>query len=434
MQNYATAALSFSFDWESAMGGLIHSKGGASFAQGEGEAGGIAASETNRQRAVANAEERGMLMRQGADNLLSFFQQFNIRGTFYATGYNLIDGNSDRIQFNGNPIYKWASTKNLWDNDYWTTHPWYGDDPYGTYQTNPAWYFGDQTDRLLKAGQDIQSHTFGHLYVRGTSPAEFQQDLETWLNYANARGIEARSFAFPWTSSNSVKGEHYKILADLGFSSVTRLYPADQGIRVGGDGGLSFDNGKRTSDNKVSYEAEAGPQNFYYYLSRIKYEPRLLSLNDYQLISTDKSEAQAKALIDQLLIRRGYGSIWTHPEAVVDPRDKGFWQRVIAYAASKRDSGLWVDSVTNIIQQRLDIQKVGVETTYSTENGQTRLRITLTNRNPHPVEGLTITLPGKINRMQFADGKPYQDFKGTQFVIPKLETGQSITLVAYLNG
>jgi len=437
MKNYATAALSFSFDWESAMGGLIHSKGGASFSQseGEGETGGFALSENKaeREKAVANAEERGLAMRAGADNLLTFFQQFDIRGTFYATGYNLLDGNPERLAFAGNPIYKWGNPKYGWANEYWAAHPWYGDDPYGTYKTNPAWYFGDQTEVLRKAGQDIQSHTFGHLYVRGTTPAEFGLDLEAWVRFARAKEVTGRSFAFPWKSSNSVKGEHYKLLADNGFLSVTRLYDGDQGIRLDGEGLVGFDNNKRDPNGQRIYEPEAGPANFYYYLSRVKYEPRLLILNDYQLVPGDKSEAQARGLIDQLLQRRGYGSIWTHPEAVIDPRDKGQWQRVISYAASKRETGLWVDSVTNLVQHRLDIQQIGIETSYSDDNRRLRLSLTLTNRNQHAVDGLTLTLPGKINQLLLPDGLAYPDFKGAQLIAPKLEANQTLRLVVYLD-
>jgi peptidoglycan/xylan/chitin deacetylase (PgdA/CDA1 family) len=433
IKNYAKAALSFSFDWESAMGGLIHSKGGAAFSEG-GEAGGIALDDSNRQKAVAYAEDRGMAMREGADNLLEFFQQFDIHGTFYATGYNLLDGNTEKNQFLGNPIYKWASTKNLWANDYWTTHPWYGDDPFGTFITKPAWYFGDQTDRLLKAGQDIQSHTFGHLYVRGTSIAEFAADMQTWLSYARAKGIQARSFAFPWQSSNSLdKSDHFKVLANLGFLSVTRLYDGDQGKQENGEGVLRYDNGKLNDNHQRIYEDEAGPQNYYYYLNRVKNEPRLLVLNDYNMVHGDKSENQAKALIDQLLMRRGYGSIWTHPEAVVDPSDKGQWQRVIQYAASKRDAGLWIDSVTNLIQHRLDIQKIGVETNYSRDGAKQRVRLTLTNYNDHSVDGLTLTMPGKISQIILPGGKNYQEFKGAQLVAPKLDAGQALTLVVYLD-
>lgn len=421
MKNYAKAALSFSFDWESAMGGLIHSKGGAPGAS-EGDRSGTGLSDSNLQAAVDDAVQRGLDMRKGADYLLELFTRFGVRGTFYANGYNLLDGNREKQTFVNNPVYKWAVPKNGWNSDYWLTHPWYGFDPYGDVKSDPAWYFGDQTDRLNKAGQDIESHTFGHVYVRGTTPQEFLQDTEAILRYAQQRKLPPlRHFAFPWKSSNSLTAEWYKILADRGFESVTRLYDGDQGILQGALGQLSFDNGKRAAGNKVAYENFAGPSNPYYYLGQVKDEPRLLVLHDYQLVPFEQSEPAAKGLVDELLRRRGYGSIWTHPEAIVTPSDQSQWSRVVQYAAEKRDSGLWVDSVANIIQHRRDIEKVAVSTTWS--DGGKKARVTVTNRANHEVSGLTLTLPASIKSANGAS-----EFKGSQLIVPTLQSGQSATI------
>jgi hypothetical protein len=91
----ARASVAFSFDWETAMGGAIHSKG----------------LETHDPAAAA---EHGTAMREGADWLATLFKQYDMRATFYATGYNLLDGNTERRRFNGDPTYDWASPRNEW--------------------------------------------------------------------------------------------------------------------------------------------------------------------------------------------------------------------------------------------------------------------------------------------------------------------------------
>ena len=421
MPNYARAALAFSFDWESAMGGLIHSKGGGPAAGGEGESDGTAVTEANVQSAVNNAVVRGNAMRAGADYLLKLFGMFEVRGTFYATGYDLLDGNRDHNTFADNPTYTWAAPKNRWPSDYWQTHPWYVNDPYGDYGSDPAWYFGDQTNRLREAGQDIQDHTFGHLYVRGTTLAEFQADQAEFLRYAADKNLTIRHFAFPWKSSNSVKPPWYAFLADQGFQSVTRLYDQDQQIFVDGVGRLKFDNGQRTAANTVVAEEGAGPKNYYYYLRQAPGEARLLALHDYQLVPGEASESQARQLIDELLRRRGYGSVWTHPEAVVTPGDQAQWLRVVQYAVQKRAEGLWVDSVANIVQRRLDTARVEVSSEW--RDGGQRLRVTLTNPTDHVLEGITLTMPAPIQAAPGASG-----FKGAQLVAPTLPAGQTLSL------
>ncbi len=438
MRNYATAAISFTFDWETAMGGLIHSKGGAPV-PGEGEYGGVGLSAENNQAAIADAERRGLEMRRGADYLLELFKRFEVRGTFYANGYNLLDGNRDKQLFADNPTYKWAAPKNGWASDFWLTQPWYGLDPYEdvTTERGKAWYFGDQTNRLREAGQDIQSHTFGHLYVRGTTPEEFLLDTEAFVRYAREKDLPPiRHFAFPWKSSNSVTKDWYQLLAEKGFTSVTRLYDGDQGIIQAGPGQqvltaqglkqaqmgqLFFDSGKRDAKKQVIYQEAAGPGSPYFYLGRVKDETRLLVLHDYQLVPGERSEATAKAVVDELIRRRGYGSIWTHPEAIVDPADQGQWLRVVQYAAAQREGGLWVDSVANMIQHRRDMSYVGVKADWS--EGGKKARLTITNRAKQPVEGVTLTLPAPLKAAKGAAG-----FKGAQVLLPTLQVGQSLTI------
>ena len=435
MQNFATAALSFSFDWESAMGGLIHSQGGSSFLE-TGEVGSLNINEGNQSKAFDYATGRGLAMRQGADNLLSFFQKYNLQGTFYATGYNLLDGNPARTNFvNGtDPIYKNADIAHNWASDYWLTHPWYSFDPYTTYKDpiGKAWYFGDQTRALASAAQDIEPHTFGHLYVRGVTVQEFAADMQTWLKAARALKLPApTTFAFPWKASNSVTVPFYQFLADNGFVAVTRLYDEQQYIKEDyAKGTLSFPDAQR------QLHATPTPDNYYYYLDRVHsnnqvLEPRLLVLHDYELRDDPSSEQTARILINQLLERRGYGSIWTHPEEVVQPNQMQQWERTIAYAASLRSEGLWVATVKNIIQQRLDVQKISLQNE-ATSDPHT-LILTITNHTDHRVLYSTYTVPSVIQDIQVLVGSdPHLTKHGSQFVIDQLNPDQAVTIAIQL--
>ncbi len=440
MKNYASAALSFSFDWESSMGGLVHSRGGG--ASSLGESGGDALTEANRETVLKYATDRGLEMRAGADNLLGFFQKYGVTGTFYATGYNLLDGNTERNKFVDNPIYRWARPPQ-WPNDFWAQNPWYFADPYGTYQTDPAWYFGDQTDRLRQAGQEIGSHTFGHILVRATSPGELATDLSEWLNYAGKKNLPApRSFAFPWKGSNSLTPAFYDVLHNAGFRFITRQYDPDQGyVEDATDGRLIYlSPSERDSNGQPLRSPTPTPDNYYFYPDRVHFalknpqtgkterttDPRFLTLHDYQLLPGDGSEQVANSVVDELLRRRGgYGSIWTHPEAVTSPRDQASWERVIAYAAEMRKKGLWVDGVEAIMQFRVATQQVRLKTSY--EDGGKRVVITLTNPTARPLDGLTLTLPAPIKN---APGSV--SFKGAQVVVPTMAAGGTVSLTVDL--
>jgi len=440
LKNYATAALSFSFDWESSMGGLVHSRGGG--VSSLGESGGDALTEANREAVLKYAVDRGLDMRAGTDNLLGFFQKYGVTGTFYATGYNLLDGNTAHNKFVDDPVYKWARTPQ-WPNDFWSRNPWYFADPFGTYQTDPAWYFGDQTDRLRQAGQEIASHTFGHILVRAASPQELATDLSEWLNYAGKKNLPApRSFAFPWKGSNSLTPAFYDVLYNAGFRYITRQYDPDQGyVEDASDGWLIYlSPSERDSNGQPVRSPIPSPDNYYFYPDRVHFalknpttgkterttDPRFLTLHDYQLLPGESSEQVANSVIDELLRRRGgYGSIWTHPEAVTSPRDLASWERVIAYAADMRKKGLWVDGVEAIMQFRVDSQQVRVKTSY--EDGGKRLVIILTNPTNHALDGLTLTMPAPVKNAQGT-----VSFKGAQVVAPVIAAGGTVSLTVDL--
>ncbi len=359
--NGADGAIAFSFDWESAMGGAIHSTG-------------------MEQHDPLGAAEHGLRMRQGADWLNDLFIRHDISATFYATGYNLLNGNTEHRLFSGDPTYKWASRKNHWSSDYWTAHPWFGDDPYGTYETDPAWYFGDQTRKLLAAGHEIGVHTFGHLYVRGSNPAELAADLDEWLAAAVRAGAPPpTTFAFPWRSSNSVKADMYSVLYEHGIRSVTRLYAPDL---------LDL-----------------------YTLSAVKEFPQLAVMPDFLLGAPAKNVGEEAGgaeigldegltVITETLQRRGTTSFWTHPEQLAsDPsleKTRRTWQAIVEAAAQERDRGrLWIAPVGDIAAYQTDLMSV---TTKLDRDflGFGGWKITVTNNSGKALHGVTLTLPGDV--------------------------------------
>jgi peptidoglycan/xylan/chitin deacetylase (PgdA/CDA1 family) len=362
--NGARGSLAFSFDWESAMGGAIHSKGMA-------------------QHDVASAEAHGIAMRQGADWLAELFAEHGIRATFYATGYNLLDGNTERRTFAGDPVYRWANRSNRWETDWWVTHKWYGDDPYGTAQTDPAWYFGDQTRALLGAGHEIASHTFGHLYVRGAKPQELAADADEWLKAASAVGVATpTTFAFPWRSSNSLTADFYQVLHERGVRAVTRVFP---------------------SDMKDLYT-----------LGAVAVYSDVAVMPDFLLGagSTTMGEENAGSeigvgeglrVITQTLTRRGTTSFWQHPEQMAPGEQlaslrsgvRQAWEEVVAAAARERDSGrLFLDTVAEITAFQRDVMSVTASLVHEGDGWKVRVD----NALDRPVTGVTLTLPGEAVR------------------------------------
>ncbi len=198
-------ALSFSFDWETAMGGLIHS--------------------LRDDPQSGSAIARGVRMREGITTTLELFRPYGIRATYYANGYNFLLGNAERRQFMGNPTFTWADNTppHRWPDAHWATTPWFADDPYGTVQSQPAWYFGDLVPLLLGEHQDIQTHTFSHLYGGFAGTEEWRADLREWRAVAAERGVPpARSLAFPWSGSAGMSDTDWRALEEAGITSVTR--------------------------------------------------------------------------------------------------------------------------------------------------------------------------------------------------------------------
>lgn len=375
LPDYAKAALAFSFDFETAMGGLIHTRGGAT------------------DHDVADAEARGMAMRDGANFLRRLFAAYDTRATFYVNGYNFLTGNTEHRQFVGNPTYTRYNQNYGWASDYWATHPWYGDDPFGTEQTNPAWYFGSLTKQLARDGHDIESHTFGHLFLHaGITPRQLDDDLTAWDALAKESGYApAHSFAFPWRASNSVTAEYYAVLARHGITNITRFYDLKPGT------------------------VELGAVPVY---------PQIRVVPDRELIDRQGDEAAARRDIDAALASGGVFSIWAHPENIASANAQAIWGRVVAYAADRRSLGLWVAPVTTITDfldardhLRLSSVHVGANTV-----------ITVRNDGATGCNDATLTLPAPPKQVAWTGGSGARDINGSQIRIGNMAPGETVTI------
>lgn len=308
-----SAALAFSFDWETAMGGLVHSRS------------------VGDPSSDADPELRGLRMREGLINTIKLFRPYGIRATYYASGYALLLGNTSRTQFMGNPTYSWATREHRWASNYWATAPWFSPDPYGTYQSHPAWYAGDLVPQLREAGHDIQSHTFSHFYGGLVREQDWLEDGQTWNTVAAAQGIpEACSLAFPWSSSGGMSDTNWEALTKLGIRSVTRL-----------------------SDQSPYNLFPLNPMGVVEqpYCLPLPGHASILACPDFYL--TPARVDLAIAQIEHTIAAGGVIELWAHTEEVVTEAQQAAWQRVVAYAATQPH--LWIAPLREITDwQRKD--------------------------------------------------------------------------------
>jgi len=353
------AATSFSFDWETAMGGLIHSRS------------------VDDPNASVDWQLRAMRMRQGVTTTLDLFRPYGIRATYYANGYNFLLGNTERRQFMNNPTFAWADhTKSKkWPNDAWTSMPWFANDPYGTVDSDPIWYFGDLIPVLLKARQDIQSHTFSHLDGGLATQQEWLADLQTWRTVASERGVPpARSLAFPWSSSAGMSYADWDALTAAGITSITRTKPGQP---------------------QYALASPADP-----HCRPIPGHERILACPDFYLHSQETA-AQAIKLIDHTIAASGTIDLWAHTEEVTSPEQIAAWGQVVSYAAQQRDSGaLWVAPLAEIAdwQQAISLVRTKNQEPRTMQPGVAQ-SFAVVNGSQRNLNGLTIELPFKINRV-----------------------------------
>lgn len=348
------AAVAFTFDWETTMGGLIHS----------------------RSVGDPNFDDdpviRGMRMREGITTTLDLFRPYAIRATYYATGYNFLPGNTARATFMENPIYPWANADNRWTSDRWTTTPWFADDPYGTVQSHPAWYFADLLPLLQAEQQDIQSHTFSHFYGGFVDAREWTLDFDEWARVAALHQVPpASSLAFPWSGSGGMSDASWQLFAERGVRSVTRLSDQSQYNLFPQD------------EHGLIDDPQCRP---------LPGHPRILACPDFYL--TPARLELARAQVEQAASVGGMIDLWAHTEEVTSPEQIAAWREMVEYVANRDD--LWVAPLSEIAARQQAAAMVDVELLAPSEAA---LRFRVHNRSSLDLPGLTLELPFRPARL-----------------------------------
>jgi peptidoglycan/xylan/chitin deacetylase (PgdA/CDA1 family) len=348
--NGRSAAVSFTFDWETAMGGLVHSRS------------------ADDPRADEDYLQRAQRMRNGVQTTLDLFAPYDVQATYFATGYNFLMGNLERRQFLGNPTFPWASAANGWRTDRWTTTPWFADDPFGTIQSDRQWYFGDLIGPLLAEGHTIQSHTFSHFFGGYVDAATWQADLDAWNSVAAEQGVApATAIAFPWSSSSGISDASWDVIEAAGITAVTRL--SDQ-----------------AQYNLFPSDAEGlviAPQ-CRWFPGR---EERILACPDFYL--TERSADLAIRQIDRAIVQEGMIDLWAHTEEVITPEQIAAWERVVRAAAE--NPAVWVAPFDTIAAWQHGLAAVDIQGLGSAEgSGQT---FSVANTGTRNLAGLTLRIP-----------------------------------------
>lgn len=350
------AAVAFTFDWETAMGGLVHSRS------------------VGDPNADQDFLERAGRMRQGITTTMELFAPHGVRATYYATGYNFLLGNAEGRTFLGDPIFEWASTANGWTSDRWVTTPWFADDPLGTVASDPGWYFGDLVAPLTRGGHEIQSHTFSHLHGGLADLATWRLDLQTWNAVAAERGAgPATSLAFPWSSSAGMSDDAWGALEAAGIASVTRL------------------------SDQAQYSLWAADADGLVAEPRCRWVPgregRILACPDFYL--TPERVSLALRQVERAVEAGGMIDLWAHTEEVVAPRQVAAWGRVVGRIA--RDARLWVAPLGEIAAWQTAVARVRVERLPDAADGAARYSVS--NPTGSDLAGLSLRLPATAERV-----------------------------------
>lgn len=362
------AALALSFDYETAMGGLVHSR-------------------SDDPNSSTNMLDRAQRMRAGVDEILQLFAPAGIRGTWYVNGYNFLTGNRERRQFMGNPTYTWANTGTGWSTDTWANTPWFSPDPYSDERAAPEWYFGSQIESLRAAGQDIQSHTFAHFAGGLVTPDDWRADFTAWNDAAAARQVpKATSLAFPWSYSAGMRWDSWEVLAANGIRSVTRTNWTQPRFNIA----------DRTS----------------YALRRLPGHESITVIADEYLTSESVESVLSK--LEAARLNGGAIDVWAHTEEVTSAEQKAAWARVIAqrepfWVAPIPEIVAWKDSIRNV---EIRLRAEAPEYVFDVSNG-----------NRDAVRGVTLVLPYTPGRVvvdgreaDAADGRLRLDLPGRSTV------------------
>jgi peptidoglycan/xylan/chitin deacetylase (PgdA/CDA1 family) len=352
------AAVSFSFDWETAMGGLIHSRS------------------VDDPNAEVDPLLRGMRMREGITTTMAVFAPYTYPATYYVNGYNFLDGNREQRRFMGDPTFRWATRANGWQTSVWQAQPWFARDPYTDAAQDPAWYFGDLIPVVRRAGHDIQSHTFSHFYGGYATLPEWQADLQSWNDIAAEQQVPAaRSLAFPWSSSAGMSYAAWQALADAGITSVTRT---------------SWNPKLPQYHIVTASEARCRP---------LPGHESIMVCPDYYL--TVERTPGALALLADIRTKDGMIDFWAHTEEVISPEQITAWQSVVDAVAASGD--VWVAPLRTIAKRQQLIDQLVVRVELS--SGQ----VVVVNPSRFTIPDVVIELPA-----------PLVAFDGTRTVVMTL--------------
>jgi peptidoglycan/xylan/chitin deacetylase (PgdA/CDA1 family) len=364
------AAVAFTFDWETAMGGLVHSRS-------EGDPVGEVRIQDSGFRSSGNTNDepdyvlRGLRMREGVTTTIELFRPYGVRATYFATGYNFLDGNTAQRRFMGDPTFTWATSENRWLSDRWASTPWFADDPYGTVASDPAWYFGDLIDPLLEAGHEIQSHTFSHFYGGLVDAATWRADLEAWNEFAAAKGVASpHALAFPWSSSAGMSDASWNMLEAAGVRAVTRLSDQEQ-------------------YNLFPLDANG-----------LVADPRCRALPGHDILAcpdfylTQESAQQAIAQIERAIAVGGMIDLWAHTEELITAEQLAAWDQVVRYAAENEQ--VWIAPFSELATWQRALAAVRIE---AHQANVSALSFTLANTGEYDLIGLTLNAPFAIGRV-----------------------------------
>lgn len=378
------AALAFSFDYETAMGGLIHGK-----------------SVADDPNAAADPLARAGRMRSGAEQALKLFALHNIRATFYTNGYNFLNGNPDCQQYMENPIYAWANKANGWQSDRWQREPWFDPDPCSTEAEHPGWYFGSQIPMLQAAQQDIQSHTFAHFAGTYVGPDDWRKDIAAWNEVAGSQNVApATSLAFPWSSSYGMTAANWDVLARSGIRSVTRTV---------------WSEGQRRSRiaDRENWTLRQHPA-----------QPDITIVPDIADNLKPQTRDQVLQQMRDALANRGVIDVWAHTEEVTSPDQIATWQSVINVAV--RD--FWIAPVPEIVQYAQDVRQIEIEV----QTEQPNYTFTIRNTGKRDLKGVTVTLPFEPQTITIDNTAASVD--GTQLLLDLPREGEKTVTLTGLPG
>lgn len=285
------------------------------------------------------AKGRGWGQRQGAENIFRIFQGYGIHGTWYCTGYALLFGNKEKNVYAGNPVLPYATKENnFYPGCYWRAgNGYFDEDPFTTYKENPEWYFGDQIKRFYQAGEDIQCHTFSHLYVSLETPERLARDICEWQRCAEKIGLPpAESLAFPYESflhlTNTSTG---KIFPNLGYVPGSEYHATP--IHYDICDVLSGSGIKIITRIPNWYWQEHYPP---FNIARMDNQSNLFLFPGKVLQTRKKDTSEELSYIDKIIRNKGIGNLWCHPGNVLTRDEITKFQSVVSYAKKKAQEGV----------------------------------------------------------------------------------------------